>query len=120
MESKEKFSGTKGRGLKNQGIASAKPKRTVAGHEGWLRQNRSERWLGNVGLLRQNRSARWLRDEGWLRQNRSARWLGDEEAICGLWLAKNGEKGGGKGVLQKFWEKNCACFNKKAYLCTQF
>jgi hypothetical protein len=44
----------------------------------------------------------------------------NEEVICGLGLAKNGEKGDGKGVPQKFWEKNCACFNKKAYLCTQF
>ncbi|MBQ2182387.1 MAG: hypothetical protein II400_09100, partial [Bacteroidaceae bacterium] len=71
-------------------MAPAKPKRTVAGHEGLLRQNRSARWLMN------------------------------EEVICGLWMAKMGKKGPEKGCHKSFGRKTALVSTKKRTFARNF
>ena len=76
-------------------MASAKPKRTVAGFE--------ERG-----------------DEGGLRQNRSARWLMNEEAICGLGWQKMGKKGMEGGCHKSFGRKTALVSTKKRTFARNF
>ena len=75
---------------------------------------------GDEGWLRQNRSARWLGDEGWLWQNRSERWLMNEEAICGLGLAKMGKKGLERGCHKSFGRKTALVSTKKRTFARNF